>query len=381
MAPNVILEDLRSTNADYYFAAISISIAVYEYCLTFVSEVERFWTGGPLNCASGLFYMNRYLVLFGHIPVMIEFFWATSNPAKIKELIRYTSQICQKLQSYHQFLAIAIQVIVASMLVMRMYALYERSRRVLALYLVVCTIVVAIGLSAIIDLRCALAVFLLFSFFSDWAVIGGKSQKSREVLLPVGCGAHLTHYQAIRLGAAWAGMLAFDSLVFGMTLYKSLTLARTPGVDLLTILLRDGAVYFAVMMAANLGNILTFVFGGTFTRGVATTFCNVISSVMISRLMLNLRDPALVRHALKSSTAGGEYTTYPNLTMLSTAQWDWEGDAQGGGGVDVGGAGGSSRTRGMDVYGYLATGESSRNGTGDVEMQAFKLEDRPEAPT
>jgi hypothetical protein len=83
---------------------------------------------------------------------------------------------CQKLQSYHQFLAIAIQVIVASaflhhfapvlafadeeytplpvhhrrchvgMLVMRMYALYERSRRVLALYLAVCTIVVAIGL-------------------------------------------------------------------------------------------------------------------------------------------------------------------------------------------------------------------------------------------
>jgi hypothetical protein len=43
------------------------------------------------------------------------------------------------------------------------------------------------------------------------------------------------------LGAAWAGMLAFDSLVFGMTLYKSVTLARTPGVDLLTILLRDGA--------------------------------------------------------------------------------------------------------------------------------------------
>jgi hypothetical protein len=71
------------------------------------------------------------------------------------------------------------------MLVMRMYALYERSRRVLALYLAVCTIVVAIGLvgpnscfnqrfavvfdlqSAIIDLRCTLAVFLLFSSFSD----------------------------------------------------------------------------------------------------------------------------------------------------------------------------------------------------------------------
>lgn len=59
------------------------AIALYEYFLTFVSEVERFWTGGSLNWATGLFYANRYLVLFGHIPVMIEYFWSTSNPEKI----------------------------------------------------------------------------------------------------------------------------------------------------------------------------------------------------------------------------------------------------------------------------------------------------------
>jgi len=30
----------------------------------------------------GFFYLNRYLALFGHIPMMMEFFWTTSNPNK-----------------------------------------------------------------------------------------------------------------------------------------------------------------------------------------------------------------------------------------------------------------------------------------------------------
>jgi hypothetical protein len=42
------------------------------------------------------------------------------------------------------------------------------------------------------------------------------------------------------MAAAWAGMLVFDSLVFGMTLYKSIVLPRPNGVNILDILLRDG---------------------------------------------------------------------------------------------------------------------------------------------
>jgi hypothetical protein len=45
------------------------------------------------------------------------------------------------------------------------------------------------------------------------------------------------------LGAAWAGMLVFDSLVFCMTLYKSIVLPRQSGVNILHILLRDGELY------------------------------------------------------------------------------------------------------------------------------------------
>jgi hypothetical protein len=58
------------------------AILIHDYCLTFVAEVERFWRVGQLNWASGFFYLNRYLTLFGHVPVMLEYFWTTSNPNK-----------------------------------------------------------------------------------------------------------------------------------------------------------------------------------------------------------------------------------------------------------------------------------------------------------
>lgn len=47
------------------------------------------------------------------------------------------------------------------------------------------------------------------------------------------------------------------------------------------------------MILANLTNILMLVHGGQFTRGVLITPTNIVSSIMITRLMLNLRDPRL----------------------------------------------------------------------------------------
>lgn len=263
MSSDVTLDELWSMNVDYYFNLVSLSILLYDYFLTAVAEVESCWVA-QLSWGLGFFYLNRYLVVFGHVPIMLEFFWSTSYHNK--------SEICRRLQSFHQYLAIAIQVVVACMLIMRMYALYERSRKVLALYIVVA--------GAILAVAC-------------WAMLGGKKEKPRDVDLQrhIGCASNLSRDKAVRFGTAWAGMLVFDSLVFCMTLYQAIILPRPNGVNILDILLRDGAIYFAVMVASNLANVLTFMLGGSFTRGSVTTFANIISSVMISRLMLNLRRP------------------------------------------------------------------------------------------
>ena len=47
------------------------------------------------------------------------------------------------------------------------------------------------------------------------------------------------------MGAVWAGVFVFDSLVFCMTLYKSIILPRPNEINIMDIFLRDGELYIA----------------------------------------------------------------------------------------------------------------------------------------
>ncbi|KAF7345844.1 hypothetical protein MVEN_01606100 [Mycena venus] len=175
------------------------------------------------------------------------------------------------------------------MLFLRTYALYERSKRVLALMLGV-----AVG---------------------TWSVITSTSSDDTSINLYFGCNFTTSRSEGNSQAVAWAGVTIFDCTIFLLTLYKAFGRHRTNGLDLFTILLRDGvafsfgssvrssvcasdarvlgSLYFGVMVTSNLVNILTLVIGNPYSQGIATTFTNIISSIMITRLMLNLRDPAL----------------------------------------------------------------------------------------
>lgn len=49
-----------------------------------------------------------------------------------------------------------------------------------------------------------------------------------------------SHRCVLVFAASWAGNLLFDVMVFGLTLYKALTLPRTRGDTLLRVVFRDG---------------------------------------------------------------------------------------------------------------------------------------------
>ncbi len=52
---------------------VSSAILYYDFALTVDTEIERFW-GRPWSLVSFGFYLNRYLSLLGHIPVMYELY-------------------------------------------------------------------------------------------------------------------------------------------------------------------------------------------------------------------------------------------------------------------------------------------------------------------
>ncbi|KAJ7152015.1 hypothetical protein C8R46DRAFT_1121750 [Mycena filopes] len=251
-------------NSNYYFNLVSFTILFYDYFLTLNWEISRYW-GSAWTWPNILFFANRYGTLIGNIPVVIQYFWTHESTAQ-------KTLTCQHLESYHQYFIIVTQIMVAAMLILRTYALYERSRRVLALM-----IAVTIGATGV----------------ALWSVVTGKAGTNDNNLhLYFGCNYPISQAQGDRLAIAWADIAIFDCMIFLLTLYKVFSRHR-PGADLLAVLLRDGTIYFGVMVMSNLSNILTFVLGSPYTRGIATTFTNIISSILISRLMLNLRDPAL----------------------------------------------------------------------------------------
>ncbi|CAA7265559.1 unnamed protein product [Cyclocybe aegerita] len=282
-------EAYKSLYVNNYLAAAAFTILYYDYFLTFNSEYNRFWRTKGLTWASSLFYLNRYLSLFGHVPVIVQYFWSSTDPDRLS--------VCNPLVSFHQYLAVIVQVIVGIMLILRTYALYNRKRIVLAILCIS-------GLTVII--------------YGVWCVLSGGSRELTVADLAVpGCLLPMDEATSSRLASAWTGMLAFDVLIFFMTLYISLTRKREDGDStIIHVMLRDGTIYFGVMMVACVSVILTFHHSlfTTWEQGMTTTVANVLSSTMVSRLMLNLRDPKLSAYRLQRS----ESTTGVSQPVLTT---------------------------------------------------------------
>ncbi|KAJ7460074.1 hypothetical protein B0H11DRAFT_53660 [Mycena galericulata] len=273
-------------NVNYYISITSFTILFYEYILTLDQEILAYW-GTRITWPTLLFYLNRYTSLIGNVPIVFEYFWTANTPNKLQAR-------CHALQTYHQYYAIVAQAFVAAMLIMRTYALYERNKKLLWLMVAVAVAAALVG------------AVLLFSG-------KGNSDDLNNRFVEVGCASGLILSTSRRLGFAWTGLLLFDCMIFVLTVSKAVVVSREQRGGLLFLLMRDGSLYFLVMVFSNCGNILSFIYAGPYERGVGTTFTNVISSVMISRLMLNLRD-----HKNMASMRTADSTTLWDQAPITT---------------------------------------------------------------
>ncbi|KAI0780787.1 hypothetical protein BD413DRAFT_608031 [Trametes elegans] len=136
-----------------------------------------------------------------------------------------------------------------------------------------------------------------------------------------GCDLSLTNDQGIHLTIAWGAMLWFDTTIFVLTLVQALRMRRHFPGGLLEIMFRDGTIYYGIMLAANVSNIITFMItrSGSPLKGMDTTLTNVLSTTLTSRLILNLRNPALHRNLQlgENTTAASAWDTTTALETRS----------------------------------------------------------------
>ncbi|KAF9534351.1 hypothetical protein CPB83DRAFT_902292 [Crepidotus variabilis] len=288
-------------------SAAALVLLYYDYVLTLSDEIERYWMPNrKITIASALFYMNRYLSLLGHLPNIVEYFWISTDPERLT--------VCTRLISAHYYTTVVIQIVIGAMLFVRTKALYGRDRRIL--YLLSISAIIIIG-------------------YGGWSVFTAPSMSYVPGdLLEDGCFFPISNETARRFANAWTAMLSFDVLVCFLTLYKAFTMASTGASSVLDIIVRDGSLHFGVMVVACISVIVSFHVSPDYLKGLTGTLTNILSSVMVTRLMLNLRKlgsapptqefPSVAfRNALQRSSTTGMHDGLPT-SMLSEGTESYE---------------------------------------------------------
>ncbi|KAI6166376.1 hypothetical protein EDD17DRAFT_1547963 [Pisolithus thermaeus] len=237
-------------------AVASCVLFIYDYALTFAKEIDLFWLQPRRTWVFAFFIANRYIGLFGRIPVFLALF----PPNR-----------CSGLQLFNGIVALALQIIGGMIMATRVYAFYNRDQRILSLLVVVGVICVGI---------CCWA--LSFPLSESNATAQGTY---------AGCPDLTTSVEASHWAVVWGGQLLFDTLVFALTFRKLISVRSLGKWSYMALSLRDGALYFAVMTATNVANIVAYlVIADPYERSILCFPTNMLCVVMISRLMLNLRD-------------------------------------------------------------------------------------------
>ncbi|KAJ3771489.1 hypothetical protein FB446DRAFT_740275 [Lentinula raphanica] len=256
---------VAALHTDSYLYLFAFTFLYYDHLLTLDEEIKFIWSR-PYHSSSWLFFLNRYFSFVGNIVIFLSMFFAPSGPSS-----------CHPWEQFQQFFHASVQIIVAILLTMRVYALYGCNRHV------------AVVLSGIIIFGvCATAVSLTFS----------KSSIATSPF-PIGCHDTLNLKNAALVSVGWELVLFYDTLLFSMTLLKAYQAKFQPQIkefnklSLFRIIVQDGSIYFGIMVLTNFMNVLTFyISGSTLLRGTLSPFASCTSVTLMSHLMLHLHEIA-----------------------------------------------------------------------------------------
>ncbi|KAL1679563.1 hypothetical protein EV122DRAFT_263596 [Schizophyllum commune] len=274
----------------------SMAILVYDHIITLAMEIEYVWLR-PKNRASHVFFVFRYTALIVTVLATVLGLWTA--PLKT----------CRAIRNFRFAAFTTMAVVVAILIMQRVYAIFGKSKRVLYGLL----LYAAVGSAVIL-----------------WAISTQKynMSPSDEVLHSVTglrcpvtvSGMNGTDKPSPGLSAIWITVMVYDFIVFAMTAYKTFGALREPHMPIMQLLLRDGAIYFGSMFALNFANVLTYY---PYLQGFLVPVVSCVSVAILSRMMLHLQETSAKRS--KQTTGGVELTTLPWVVAHSTNSVPWGG--------------------------------------------------------
>ncbi|KAJ7245612.1 hypothetical protein B0H12DRAFT_1235734 [Mycena haematopus] len=261
----------------HYLSSNLVVDRYFDHLITFGDEIRFLWKKAKTPSTYS-FLVNRYLAFFGDI--VVTFF--------VFKTIPYSWSVILLNLNHNSSNSALSKTAICLFLTVRIYALYGRQTKVWVYMLGAGAILMGVSL---------------------WAISGNGGTPVDGV---VGCHIANSQTSGIHLAVPWEALFIYDVLIAAALLYKSLqTRSESRSEPLLSLLIRDGAVYFVVMAAINLANILTFYLAGPLLRGCLSTMASSLSVTMMSRLMLNL-------HAVESK---GIFSTAAHVKFSGSMTW------------------------------------------------------------
>ncbi|KAL0568794.1 hypothetical protein V5O48_013191, partial [Marasmius crinis-equi] len=133
-------------------------------------------------------------------------------------------------------------------------------------------------------------------YLGQLAVMGWAIPAGAPAPLPpgfIGCVPSSKAGTGLRLSCIYIAALAFDATIFLLTLGRAIYYHFTHSlVPLLTLVIRDGTLYFAVIFVVNLANVFLLSLAPVDLSALNAPFASMITATLVARLMLNLRRAA-----------------------------------------------------------------------------------------
>ncbi|KAH9896100.1 hypothetical protein C8Q73DRAFT_789883 [Cubamyces lactineus] len=235
------------------------TLIFYEYGITINNEVRLIWRR-KVTGASVLFVLNRYIMIMDNIITLASFPAMSNRNSHLNVPIR-----CYALAWIDVVLNLLPYFVWNAFSTMRVYAISGRDWRIAAL---VCILMLGPIISNIYNIP--------FEF---------------PVNMPPPYGCSFDNSVSLATHAI-VPLMAGDAIVILVTWWKTYKLKKAADearitISLVDLLLRDGSVYFATMLVVNsLHIMMNYVVKISFLGDVA----DVITSILISRFIMNLRD-------------------------------------------------------------------------------------------
>ncbi|KAL5507171.1 hypothetical protein ACEPAH_6627 [Sanghuangporus vaninii] len=271
-------------------------------------------------------------------------------------IAKKSSESCTIFARFPGALSTITQLFVVALLIMRVYAFYQRKAWILWVTIPLGTVAIGIsawGLAQVRTINLSFGPQTLFRACvpAELQTRVGMTLSPPDILIFDACLLQVSVFKA-----SWFISGAFDTLIFVLTVNKTWNLCREHrqiGLQskLSRLLMRDGAMYYGILAITNLVNVVFFLTDeNTFfeqSAGNNSVLSHTLTSTLLSRLILNLREAGakpesdVTRFSTRLSIVPPEdimlvpVSTFSNSTATRSSDYTW---SSSGGSTTIGGS-------------------------------------------